>query len=110
MSKNIIHYKDKKVTIDIEFAEKYVKLAKKVEKEAECLKEMKEQLVEELLNVHVKTGQTNIVSNGIASSYIKAYDKSKFDVSALKKDDIDTYNKYAVSTHVNPTVKVSVTM
>lgn len=108
MNKKMVHRTKSIITIDSEYANKYIELTTKINKLKKELEPLEKQIKEELMTIMEEIDTTKVNSNGIIASLTKAYTQNKFDTTRLKEEDINTYNKYLKETNVSASLKLSI--
>ena len=108
MDKKIVHYSKDKIYIDNEITKEYIKLKKQQEKIESKLKPIEKQLKEELINTMEKLGKKDFSYNGINGKLKSGYNKTSFDSSKLKKDDLELYSQYLKTSYVNSSISITV--
>lgn len=108
MDKKIVHYSKDKIYIDNEITKEYIKLKKQQEKIENKLKPIEKQLKDELINTMEKLGKKDFSYNGINGKLKSGYNKTSFDSSKLKKDDLKLYSQYLKTSYVNSSISITI--
>lgn len=108
MDKKIVHYSKDKIYIDNEITKEYIKLKKQQEKIENKLAPIEKQLKEELINTMEKLGKKDFSYNGINGKLKSGYNKTSFDSSKLKKDDLKLYSQYLKTSYVNSSLSITI--
>lgn len=108
MDKKIVHYSKDKIYIDNEITKEYIKLKKQQEKIESKLKPIEKQLKEELINTMEKLGKKDFSYNGINGKLKSGYNKTSFDSSKLKEDDLKLYSQYLKTSYVNSSLSITI--
>lgn len=108
MDKKIVHYSKDKIYIDSEITKEYIKLKKQQEKIENKLAPIEKQLKEELINTMEKLGKKDFSYNGINGKLKSGYNKTSFDSSKLKKDDLKLYSQYLKTSYVNSSLSITI--
>lgn len=108
MDKKIVHYSKDKIYIDNEITKEYIKLKKQQEKIESKLKPIEKQLKDELINTMEKLGKKDFSYNGINGKLKSGYNKTSFDSSKLKKDDLKLYSQYLKTSYVNSSISITI--
>lgn len=108
MSKKIVHYANKKISIDKEITDKYIKLSKQLAKIEKELKPLEKQLKEELLVTMELLEKTDCTINGIVAKYKKGYVQNKLDTDRLKTDNLELYTKYLKTINVKSSLSINI--
>jgi len=107
MTKKIVHRTKNVITIDSDYAKKYVELTIKIEKLKKELEPLELELKKEIIDIMNEIDTTKMSSNGIIATLTKAYSQNKLDTTRLKEEDVDTYNKYLKTVEVKASLKLS---
>lgn len=94
MNKKMVHYSSKNITIDTEISKEYIRIKKKILKLEKELEPIEGKLKTELRETMIKTDVKKFSSNGLEVSLKSDYIRNSLDSERLKKDDIQTYNRY----------------
>ena len=108
MDKKIVHYSKDKIYIDNEITKEYIKLKKQQEKIESKLAPIEKQLKDELIDTMEKLGKKDFSYNGINGKLKSGYNKTSFDSSKLKKDDLKLYSQYLKISYVNSSISITV--
>lgn len=108
MDKKIVHYSKDKIYIDNEITKEYIKLKKQQEKIESKLAPIEKQLKDELINTMEKLGKKDFSYNGINGKLKSGYNKTSFDSSKLKKDDLNLYSQYLKTSYVNSSISITI--
>ena len=108
MDKKIVHYSKDKIYIDNEITKEYIKLKKQQEKIESKLAPIEKQLKNELINTMEKLGKKDFSYNGINGKLKSGYNKTSFDSSKLKKDDLNLYSQYLKTSYVNSSISITI--